>query len=135
SMPDHERRSCTLLIRQSQKLHGKLAHHVAVEGDKVRDPMAVKNREQQQWIFRRLSERFSLFEEETRPVHGGSGFWRRVAADMKKWGYEFHLKLNLQATHVGRAWQGRDHVECAFELFLGFDQSRTLRRPLSSFPP
>lgn len=38
---------------------------VAVERDKIRDPKAVKNREQQHWIFRRLSERFSLFNQQS----------------------------------------------------------------------
>ena len=81
AMPDHERASRALLFRQRQKLGGELTHHVAVEGDKVRDPQAIKNGEQQEGIFRRLSESLRSFDEKTRPVDGGSGFRRCIAAD------------------------------------------------------
>jgi hypothetical protein len=78
---------------------------------------------------RRLSERFSLFDQQTCPLHGRPGFRRRVAADMEEWGYECNLKLDFFATQGGRGGQGRDLVERTPELFRGFDQRRTLRRP------
>src|SRR5262249_51193226 len=118
-MPHHEGPRRFLLICKGQKLDSKLTHHVAVERDKVRDPKAVENREQQQWIFRRFSERFSLLDQQTCPLHGRPGFQRRVAADMEEWGYECNLKLDFFATQGGRGGQGRDLVERTPELFGG----------------
>ena len=115
------------LSRERQELDSKLTHHIAVECHKVRDPKAVKNREQQQWIFRRLSERFSLFDQQTCPLYCRPGFRRRVASDMEEWGYECNLKLDFLATQSGRGGQGRDLVERTLELFRGFNQRRALR--------
>src|SRR5271165_3229855 len=134
-MPDHEWPGRALSFRQRQKSDGKLTHHVTVERDKVRDPQAVKDGEQQERIFRRLSESLGLFDQETRALDRGSGFGRRVAANVEERGYKLHLKLDLIAAQCGCAWQGRDQVERASELFLGFDQGRTLRRALPGFPP
>src|SRR5215468_5575404 len=134
-MPHHEGPRRFLLICEGQELDSKLTHHVALERYKVRDPKAVKNREQQQRIFRWLSERFSLFDQQTCPLHGRPGFRRRVAPDMQEWGYECNLKLDFFATQGGRGGQGRDLVERTPELFRGFDQRRALRRPQSGFAP
>src|SRR5215831_3411384 len=135
AMPHHEWPRRFLLICEGQEFDSKLTHHVTVECDKVRDPKAVKNREQQQWIFRWLSERFSLLDQQTCPLHGRPGFRRCVAVDMEEWGYECNLKLDFFATQGGRRGQGRDLVERTPELFRGFDQRRALRRPQSGFAP
>src|SRR5262245_4423731 len=135
AMPHHEGPRRFLLICKGQELDSKLTHHVAVERDKVRDPKAVENREQQQWIFRRFSERFSLLDQQTCPLHGRPGFQRRVAADMEEWGYECNLKLDFFATQGGRGGQGRDLVERTPELFGGLNKRRALRRPQSGFAP
>ena len=79
AMPDHERDGRPLLLGERQELRRKLAHHVAVERHKVRDPEAVEDREQQQWIFGRLSERFSLFDQQACPLDSRLGFRRRIA--------------------------------------------------------
>src|SRR5258707_8493020 len=134
-MPHHEWPRRPLLICEGQELDSQLTHHVAVERYKVGDPKAVKNREQQQWIFRRLSERFSLLDQQTCPLHGRPGFRRRVAADMEEWGYECNLKLDFFATQGGRGGQGRGLVERTPELFRGFNKRRALRRPQAGFAP
>src|SRR6266567_5947274 len=134
-MRHHEWPRRPLLICESQEFDSKLTHHVAVERDKIRDPKAVKNREQQHWIFRRLSERFSLFDQQSCPLNSRPGFRRRVAADMEEWGYECNLKLDFFTTQGGRWGQGCDLVERTPELFRGFDQRRALRRPQSGFAP
>src|SRR5215469_10692131 len=118
-MPHHEGPRRRLLVCEGQELGSKLTHHVAIERDKVGDPKAVENREQQQWIFRRLSERFSLFDQQTCPLHGRPRFRRRVASDMEEWGYECNLKLDFFATQGGRGGQDRDLVERTLELFRG----------------
>ena len=133
-MRNHERPGRALFFRQRGKLDGEFAHYVAVESDKVCDPQAVKNGKQQQGILRWLSERFRSLHEKTRPVHSGSGFGRRVAAKMEERSNEFDLELDFIAAHVGRAWQGRDHVERASELLRGFDQSRPLADRCPAFP-
>ncbi len=115
--PDHEGPGRALFFRQRRKLGGERTHHVAVEGDKVRDPHAIENGEQQHGIFSRLSESVRSFDEKTRPVDGGSGLWRRIASQMKQRRYELHLELDLIVAERWRAWQGRDQVERARQLF------------------
>ena len=101
-MPDHERHRRPLLLCERQELRRKLAHHVAVERHKVRDPEAVKDREQQQRIFGRLSERFSLFDQQACPLDSRLGFRRRIAFDMDEGVMQRDLKLDLFATQGGR---------------------------------
>src|SRR5262245_60614803 len=134
-MPHHEWPRRPLLICEGQELDSQLTHHVAVERYKVADPKAVKNRKQQQWIFRRLCERFSLFDQQTCPLHGRPGFRRRVAAALEEWGYECNLKLDFFATQGVRGGQTRNLVKRTPELLRGFDQGRALRRPQSGFAP
>jgi hypothetical protein len=65
-------------------LGSKLTHHVAVERYEVGYPKTVENGEQQQWVFGRLSERFSLLDQQTCPLNSNPGFRRRIAADMQE---------------------------------------------------
>jgi hypothetical protein len=76
AMPDHERHYCPVPFGERQNLRSKLAHHVAIESNKVRSPEAVEGREQQQRIFARLSERLSLFDQQTRPLRSRLSFRR-----------------------------------------------------------
>ena len=115
-MPDHERDGRPLLLGERQKLRRKLAHHVAVERHVSSRPRAVEDREQQQRVFGRLSERFSLFDQQTCPLRSRLGFRRGISFDMHEWSYERDLKLDLFATQRGGVGQGRDLVECAREL-------------------
>src|SRR5262249_8130288 len=69
-MPNHQRGTCALLSSERQELGGKLAHYVALKRHIIRHPEPVEHREQQQGIFGRLSERFSLFDQQTCPLHG-----------------------------------------------------------------
>ena len=85
AMPDHERDCRPLLLGERQELRRKLAHHVAVERHIVRDPEAVEDREQQQRVFGRLSERFSLFDQQTCLLHSRLGFRRGIPFDMDEW--------------------------------------------------
>ena len=134
-MPDHERHGRPLLLGERQELRRKLAHHVAVERHIVRDPEAVEDRKQQQWVFGRLSERLSLFDQQTCPLRGRLCFWRRIAFDVHERGYERDLKFDLLATQCRRGRQGRNLVESAGELLRSLNQRRTLQRPLSRFAP
>ena len=90
----------------------------------VRDPEAVEDREQQQRVFRRLSERFRLFDQQTCPLHSRLGFRRRISFDVDERGYERDLKLDLLAAQGRRAGQGRN---------LG-KRTRELRRRLPPAP-
>ena len=81
-MPDHERDSRPLLLRERQELRRKLAQRVAIERHIVRDPETVEDREQQQRVFRRLSERFRLFDQQTCLLHGRFGFRCGIPFDM-----------------------------------------------------
>jgi hypothetical protein len=103
AMPDHDRPGHALRLRQRQKLDGKFTHHVAIEGDKIRDPQAVKNGVQQQGIFRELAELARAFNQRTRSLDGSSGFRCGVAADMQERRYQLHVKLDLIAAQRGRA--------------------------------
>ena len=83
-MPDHWRSRRALFFRQRQEFDGKLAHHVAVERDNVCGPGAIESGKQQEWIFRRLSERLRLFNQKEGPLFSSPGFRRRVATDMQE---------------------------------------------------
>ena len=58
------------------------SRNVAIERHKVRDPEAVEDRKQQQRVFGRLSERFSLFDQQTCPLHCRLGFRCSISFDM-----------------------------------------------------
>ena len=62
AMPNHARHWRPLLLGKLQKPRRKLTHHITVEGNEVGDPGAIEDREQEQWILGRLSERFSSFD-------------------------------------------------------------------------
>ena len=67
-MPDHERRRSPLILGEREELRCELPHHIAFECHAVSDPEAVKDREQEQWIVRRLSERLRLLDQCARSV-------------------------------------------------------------------
>ena len=88
--------------------------HVAIECYCVRDPEAVEDREQQQWIFGRLSERVSLFDQQTCPLCSRLSFRRCIPFDMHERVYQRDLNFDLLATQA-RAWRarsqsGREHA-------------------------
>jgi hypothetical protein len=58
AMPNHERDRRPLLLGEGEELLGKIARDIAIEHHRVRDPKAVEDGEQQQRVFRALSERF-----------------------------------------------------------------------------
>ena len=78
-MPNHERNGRPLLLGERQELRRKLAHHVAVERHIVRDPEAEEDRKQQQRVFGRFAQRFSLFDQQTCPLRSRLGFRRGIA--------------------------------------------------------
>ena len=82
AMSDHRAGPSPHAFRQGQELRCKLARHVAIECHKVRDAKAIEDGEQQQRVFGRFSKRFSLFDQQTRPLHSRLGFWRSIAFDM-----------------------------------------------------
>jgi len=110
-MPDHERTCRPLLLGERQELRRKGARHVAIECYCVRDPEAVEDGEQQQWIFGRLTERVSLFDQQTRPLCSRLSFRRCIPFDMHERVYQRDLNFDLLATHGGRGGQGRNLVE------------------------
>src|SRR5580692_1064351 len=130
-----ERSRGSLFLGACQELRCKLTHSVAVECDITRDPNAVESGEQQQRVFGRLSERFSLFYQQTCSLRSGRGFRRGIAFDVNERGYERDLKLDLLAPQRGRGGQGRNLAEGASELLYGFDQCRAGERPLPRFAP
>ncbi len=87
-----------VLLGERKKLRGKVAQHIAVERYKVRDPEAVEHREQQQRILERLAERFSLFDQQTCPLHAALVSNAASPLTWHEWDYERDLKLDLLAT-------------------------------------
>jgi hypothetical protein len=102
AMPDREQRRHRLLFRERQEFDGKLKRRIAVTCYVIRHPEAVEHGEQQQWIFERLSKRFSLFDQQTGPLDGRLGPLSGKAFDREEWGYERDLKLDLLAAQRGR---------------------------------
>src|SRR6516165_5754654 len=107
-MPEHERDGRPLLHGQSEELRRELTDHVAVERYKIRDPTAVQDREQYQRIFGRLSECFSLFDQQTCSLCSRLRFRRSIPFDMDKWGYKVDLEFDMLAAKRGSGGQGCD---------------------------
>ena len=104
-MPLDERECRPLLLGKRQELGCKVARHVAVECDKVADPEAEEDREQQQRVFGWFAECFSLFDQQTRPLDSGLGFRCGISFDIEKCRYERDLKLDLLAAQCRRGGQ------------------------------
>ena len=85
-MADHERHGRPLLIGECQELPCKLAQHIPVERHKVCHPETEEDREQQQRVFGRLSQRLSVFDQRRRSLHCGLGFRRGIALDLQEGG-------------------------------------------------
>src|ERR1700723_1397836 len=97
-MPHHDRDCRPLLLRKREELRREITTDIAAEGHKVRDPEGVVDREQQQRVFGRLSQGFSLFDQQTCLLRSRLGFGGGVAFDMEEWGDERDLKLDLLTT-------------------------------------
>ena len=102
-MPDHQRSRGFLFLSKRQELGGEIATYIAIECHDVCGEDTLENREQQQRVFRGLSEHISLFEQQTRLLYGGFGFRRSKTFDVDERGYERYLKLDLFAAQRGRA--------------------------------
>src|SRR5215472_4814760 len=134
-MPNHERDCRPLLFRERQELRREIAKRVAIECRKARDTDAIEDREQQQRIFGRLSQRFSSLDQQTCLLRGRLGFGGGIAFDMDEWGYERDLKLDLLATQGGRAGQGSNLGKRAAKVRCSLYQRRALKRALPRFSP
>ena len=77
----------------------ELPTDVAVECD-VAAPKAEEDGEQQQRVFRRLSECFSFFDKRG-PLRSGFGFGRSISFNMDERGYEGDLQLDLSRRSAG----------------------------------
>jgi len=64
-------RDCSpLLLGERQELRRKIATNITVECHQIRHPEAIEDREQQQGVFGRLAQCFSLFDQQARRVTG-----------------------------------------------------------------
>src|SRR5262249_37485967 len=77
-------------------------------------------REQKQWILRRLSEGFSLFDQQTCSLCSGLSFRSTISFDVHKRGYDRNLKLDMLTAQRGRGRQSGDLIEGARELLYCF---------------
>src|ERR1700732_1441159 len=107
AMPDHQRSGRPLLLGECEEMGREIATDIAVEPYKLRDPEAVEDREQQQWIVGRLSERISLFDQQTCPLLSRLGFRSSKPFDMDERGYECDLKFDLLTAQRGSGREGR----------------------------
>jgi hypothetical protein len=135
AMPDHQRDYRPWLVGQRQELCCKVEHCIAVEPHIARDPEALEDREQQQWIFGRLSERFSLFDQQTRALHGRLSFGSGIPFDMDERGYERDLQLDLFATQRRSAGQGLNLRQSAGELRHSLHQRRATQGLVGRLSP
>src|SRR5215475_3630374 len=92
AMPGNEGPRRCLLLRERQELDGKLTRRLAVKRHVILHPEAVEHGEQQQRIFGRLPERFSVSDQQTCPLDGCLGFPSAKAFDMEEWRYECNLE-------------------------------------------
>src|SRR5215471_15835846 len=82
TMSDHERSRRSSLLGERQELVRYLAHSVAIERNEARCPETEQYREQKQWILRRLSEGFSLFDQQTCSLCSGLSFRSTISFDV-----------------------------------------------------
>ena len=82
----------------------------------------------------RLSDRFSLLDQQTCPLRCRDGFRRGIAFHWIEWRYERDLKLNFFATQRGSNGQRRYLVEGTCEL-ASLQRAPNFKRPLSRFAP
>lgn len=134
-MPNHKRDRRSLFFGERQELRRKLAHGIPIECPSVSDPDAIEHNEQEQRVFERLSQCFSLFDQQMRALYGRFGFRCGLSFDVKDRRDERHLKFDLLTTQCGCAGQRRDLVEGARELYNCFPQHGTLQRPLRRSAP
>src|ERR1700693_5918139 len=87
AMRNHEWDCRPLPLGCCEELCRELAQNVAIERQVVRNPEAVKDRDQQQRVFERLAKAFCLFDQQICSLHGTLGFRRRVSLDMDEWSY------------------------------------------------
>jgi hypothetical protein len=102
AVTDHQGGRSPFFLRKLQELSRKFTNDVAVKRHIVRNPEAVEHREQEQRVFRRLSERFGLLDQQTCPLRGCLGFRRRISFDVLKRCDERDLELDLFPAHKGR---------------------------------
>src|SRR5271169_892430 len=75
AVPNSERNQGFLFFSKCQCAFGKIATYVGVRCEYVRHPEAMKHQEQQQRVFRRFPERYSLLNKQTCLLQSCSGFW------------------------------------------------------------
>jgi hypothetical protein len=121
-MRNHTRGNRLSLLRECEKLVSKLSRNGSVEGDDVRDPETVENREKQQWVFSRFSKRLSPLDQKTRSLDCLLGLWRSVALDVRERVYERSPKPDLFTTKCGGRWQDCNLLKGASELLKRFDK-------------
>src|SRR5262249_39704162 len=107
-MRNHERYCRSLLVGERQKLRREASQIVAVEAHKVPDPEPIEDREQQQRVFGRLSERFGLFDMRACPIKGSFSIGRRIAFGMHQTVRKRDLELDLLTAQVCRTGQARN---------------------------
>jgi hypothetical protein len=135
AMPNHERNRLSLFRGERQKLRCKLARGTAIECHKVRYPEAVKDREQHQRVFGRLTQRFCSLDEQACQLDGRLGFRCGEAFGVHQSVCEGDLELDLLAAQGCGTRHGPNWVEGTCELSRRFDQRRARERPLSRFAP
>lgn len=94
-MPGHPWHYCLLFLGERKKLRRKLTHQVAVKGHIIRNPEAIQDREQQQWVFKRLAKRFRAFDQNMRPFYSRFGFGRGISFDMNERVYQCNLHFDF----------------------------------------
>jgi hypothetical protein len=132
AMPYHKGNRGFLFLGERQEMGHEIATRIGVprEGRVIE---AVEDREQQQRIFGRLSQRLRLFDQQACPLRDRLG--RRIPFDQGERDYQRDLKLDLFAPQRGSGRQGLDLVDGTRELLYGFNQRRALERPLSCLAP
>src|SRR6516164_4143696 len=101
-MPDHRRSRSSVFCTKRQEPAREITTDIAIECHEVRDPEAVKYREQQQRVFGWLSSRLGFFDQQTGPLHRRLSFGRGITFEVDERGDERDLKADPLATKCGR---------------------------------
>src|SRR5437660_1488985 len=102
-MPNHERNWRPFLFGERQELRRKVVQRVAIECHEAHGTDAVEDGEQEQRVFGRLSECFSLFYQHTCPLRSCLGFRGGITFRVDKRSDDRDLKLDLLAAQGWRS--------------------------------
>jgi hypothetical protein len=133
--PNHAWNGGSMLLGNRQEIRSKVTKGIAIQCHKIWNPDAVQRREEQQWVFGCITERFGSFDQHACSFSSRPGIRRGVPFDVREGCDERNLKFDFLAAKPWRSWQRSKLIERARQLLDGFNEGRARKGALSGFAP